>query len=104
MGDLIDRDALEPFYECGTDPDDETDFSGFVRFVGTNAANAASKLHERDRIKLGDVDVTTFWQAEKKITYTNYACFNFEKTESNSQSHGQSAQAPAVDDGEVLGC
>lgn len=39
----------------------ETDFSGFVTFLGTAAASKAAKLKEKDRIKLGDVDVTRKW-------------------------------------------
>lgn len=49
----------------------EQDFSGFVNFCGTAASNAL-KLREKDRIKLGDVDVTTWYNKEKKIEYTNY--------------------------------
>ena len=56
----------------------ETDFSGFVAFVGTAAAKKAAKLKEKDRIKLGDVDVTTKYDKVKKITYTNYTAFSFE--------------------------
>ena len=37
----------------------ETDFSGYVGFVGTVAAKKAAQLKEKDRIRLGDVDVTT---------------------------------------------
>ena len=81
----------------------ETDFSGYVRFVGTNAASSAAKLHEKDRIKLGDTDVTTYWQAEKKVTYTNYACFSFESANANGQSRSNAAPTPAVDEGEIIG-
>lgn len=37
----------------------EQDFSGFVNAVGTAAAKKAASLKEGDRIKIGDVDVTT---------------------------------------------
>lgn len=37
----------------------EQDFSGYVNAVGTAAAKKAACLKEGDRIKLGDVDVTT---------------------------------------------
>lgn len=57
----------------------ETDFSGFVAFVGAAAAKNAAHLAEKDRIKLGDVDVTTKYDKEKKITYTNFTAFSFEQ-------------------------
>ena len=52
----------------------ETDFSGFANFVGQ--ANAeATKLKEKDRIKVEEFEVTTKYDAEKKVTYTNYSVF-----------------------------
>lgn len=90
----------------------EQDFSGYVSFVGTANAAAALKLREKDRIKLGDVDVTTFYKADTKTTYTNYACFNFEVVDGNSKGAGSGTTSSAganvqqtidsVDDGEVL--
>lgn len=77
----------------------EQDFSGFVGFVGTAAAKKAACLKEGDRIKLGDVDVTTSYNAEKKITYTNYKCFSFE-VEGNATTAPNDTQ-PSVDSGEV---
>lgn len=55
----------------------EQDFSGFLRFIG-NAHSKATSLKEGDRIKIGDFEVTTTYDAAKKITYTNYALFSFE--------------------------
>lgn len=63
----------------------ETDFSGFVNFVGT-AHQAAKSLKENDKIKIGDCDVTTSYNAEKKITYTNYAIFSYENADGSSTS------------------
>lgn len=85
----------------------ETDFSGFVSFCGSATAAKAAKLKERDRIKLGDVDVTTFYKKETKQTFTNYACFSFEFEEPRDQQSASSSPAsvdtnPNVDDGEVL--
>lgn len=57
------------------------DFSGFVAFIGTANAQKAAKLKERDRIRLGDTDVSTRYDKEKRITYTNYKCFSFEGQE-----------------------
>ena len=56
----------------------EQDFSGYVSFVGTLAAKKAASLQERDRIKIGDVDVTNRFDKEKNITYTNFKIFSFE--------------------------
>ena len=55
-----------------------TDFSGFVEFIGTSAANKALTLKERDRIKLGDIDVSNKYDKEKNITYVNYKVFSFD--------------------------
>lgn len=56
----------------------ETDFSGFVAFIGTAAANKAMSLKRQDRIKLGDTDVSNTYDHEKKVTYVNYKVFSFE--------------------------
>jgi hypothetical protein len=55
----------------------EQDFSGRVRFVADAHRNIGG-LKERDRIKIGDCDVTTTYNKEKKIGYTNYVIFTFE--------------------------
>ena len=55
-----------------------TDFSGFVEFIGTSAANKALTLKERDRIKLGNIDVSNKYDKEKNITYVNYKVFSFD--------------------------
>lgn len=57
----------------------EQDFSGFVSVIGTAAATNAAKLNSGDRIKLGDVDVSTFYNKEKQVEYTNFKVFSFEK-------------------------
>ena len=71
------------------------DFSGFVSFVGTACAKKAVGLKERDRIRLGDVDVTTRYDKAKNTTYTNFLIFAFEK------EGAQGKQTTAVDDGEM---
>jgi len=58
--------------------DFEQDFSGFVLCFGTSAAQKAAKLNKGDRIKLGDCDVTTKYDKDRRITYTNYALFSFD--------------------------
>lgn len=63
----------------------ETDFSGYVRFVG-DAYQKAGSLVERDRIKINACDVTTYYQKDKKVTYTNFVVFDFEKVGGSSES------------------
>lgn len=63
----------------------ETDFSGFVRFIGTAHQNAGS-LKEKDRVKIGDCEVTNSYDKEKKVTYTNFAVFSFEDANGNSST------------------
>lgn len=76
----------------------ETDFSGFVMFYGTANATKAAKLKRGDRIKIGDTDVTTKYDAQKKVTYTNFKAFGFESV--NTSSDKEDPQ-PEVDSGEV---
>ena len=82
----------------------DTDFSGFVSFVGTAAAKKAAVLKEKDRIRLGDVDVTNKYDKEKNVTYTNYKIFSFE-TQNEIDGGSRNTESPEpkkpVDDGEV---
>ena len=55
------------------------DFGGYVSFIGTACAKRASKLKEKDRIKLGDVDVTTRYDKSKSASYTNFNIYSFTK-------------------------
>lgn len=76
------------------------DFSGFVAFVGSVAAKKASLLKEKDRIKLGDVEVVTKYDDEKKVTYTNFKCYNFEtKDETTTTDNTLGEPQPLVDEG-----
>ena len=79
----------------------EQDFSGFVLAIGTAAAKKAACLKEGDNIKLGDVDVTTKYDKEKKITYVNYKMFSFEIDDDTGSSESPTEPQPAVDEGEV---
>lgn len=76
----------------------ETDFSGFVRFIGT-AHQKASSLKEKDRIKLGDCEVTNSYDKEKKVTYTNFAVFSFEDTNGSNSSASSNSQSKPSNDG-----
>ena len=76
------------------------DFSGFVAFVGTAAAKKAAALKEKDRIKLGDVEVTTKYDGDKNVTYTNFKCYNFTtQNENGSTSSTPAEPQPSVDEG-----
>lgn len=81
----------------------EQDFSGFVLAIGTAAAHKAASLKEGDRIKLGDVDVSTKYDREKKVTYTNFKMFSFDVENGGNSSAGYGSNTqPSVDDGEPI--
>lgn len=61
----------------------EQDFSGFCTFIG-NAHSKASQLKPRDRIKLGECDVSTTYHKDTKTEYVNYAVFDFEMANGGS--------------------
>ena len=73
----------------------EQEFSGFVSVYGTAAAAMAAKLHEGDRIKLGDCDVSTRYDPAKKTTYPNFKLFSFDLQQSAKN------EAAEPDSGEV---
>lgn len=76
------------------------DFSGFIAFVGTANAKKAASLKEKDRIKLGDVEVTTKYDSDKNIVYTNFKCYNFTKQDEGENIDSTTAEPqPAVDEG-----
>lgn len=80
----------------------EEEFSGFVACLGTSAAKKAACLNERDRIKLGSVDATTFYSKEKDRTYHNYNVFSFDVIEKqNKETTDMTDPQPEVDDGDV---
>lgn len=79
----------------------EQDFSGFVLAIGTAAAHKAAGLKEGDRIKLGDVDVSTKYDREKKVTYTNFKMFSFDVENGSGSSGTNTDPQPAVDEGEL---
>lgn len=82
----------------------EQDFSGFVNAIGTAAAKKAACLKDGDTIKLGDVDVTTKYDKQKEVTYTNYKIFSFEVDNGNSSPAPKAASnepQPEVDGGEA---
>lgn len=82
-----------------------TDFSGFVTFCGTATAASALGLREKDRIKLGDVDVFSKYVKEKKTTYWNFFIYTFEKIQGNGSfggAHSNQVDAPDKDPNEDM--
>lgn len=81
----------------------EQDFSGFVSCLGSAVASKAASLKERQRIKLGNVAVSTFYNKEKGVTYYNFKVFDFEVQKKNKQEKISSEEAvqDEIDDGEI---
>lgn len=82
----------------------ESDFDGFITFLGSASASKAAKLREGDRIKLGDVDVTRKYDKEKQKEYINFNVFSFDGADSKSNNTNNTptpAPHKEVDDGEV---
>lgn len=79
----------------------ESEFDGYIAFVGTAAASKAAKLKEGDRIKLGDVDVTRKYDKEKQKEYINFNVFSFEMADSVSASPEPKPKEQPVDSGEI---
>lgn len=81
------------------------DFGGFISFFGTAAAKKAATLKERDRIKLGDVDVRSKYDKAKNITYYNFNVYSFEVQNGAGGNRSGGAQPsspqPTVDEGNV---
>lgn len=75
----------------------EEEFSGFVDCIGTACASKAAKLKERDRIKLGNVDVTNKYVKEKNITYTNFKMTSFDMADESGEPK---KEQPAAYEGE----
>lgn len=78
----------------------EQDFSGFCSFIGT-AKDKAKTLKVKDRIKLGDVDVTTFYNKDKGVEYVTYKVFDFDFVESGVGSSVSSKTEENPEEGEV---
>lgn len=71
----------------------EQDFSGYCSFYGTAAVKAAT-LKPKDRIKLGDVDVTTWFNKEKNQEFVIYKVFDFETVHTaGSSANGGAAHS-----------
>lgn len=80
----------------------ETDFTGFVDFFGTACVQKLSRHKNGDRVILGDVEVTTKYDKENDIQYTNFKCFSFnEIEEGDNRSSPPKKSGKSVDDGEI---
>lgn len=80
-----------------------SDFSGFARLLG-NASTYGSKLKEKDRIKIGDCDVSTYYDKQNHKNYTNFTIFDLELQNSsssetiNKNDEGNIDNDPAAED------
>ena len=70
----------------------EQDFSGFCTFIGA-ARVKAERLKPKDRIKLGDTDVSTWYNKEKGSEYVNYKVFDFEPQDGGSNTESAHPKA-----------
>ena len=72
-----------------------------VRSLQNGRSSRAARLKEKDRIKLGEVDVTTRYSKEKNTTYTNYKVFSFEDADSKPSGSVEDDFGNDVDSGEI---
>lgn len=74
-----------------------TEFSGFCTFIG-DAHKKAANLKERDKIKITECDVSTYYDKKTQKNYTNFKVFKFEENSNiisaNSKPDIDSVQAP----------
>lgn len=77
----------------------EQDFSGFVTFAGT-AHKEAGQLKVGDRFQIGDCDVSSRYDKEKKKEYINFTVFSFHLGDDAQTKNGlaepTSSSAPAA--------
>ncbi len=69
----------------------EQDFAGYCTFISQAHAKAA-RLKEKDRIKLGDVDVSNLYDKEKQKEYVNFKVFDFEMADAAGSSKPSGGQ------------
>ena len=62
----------------------EQDFSGFILCIGTACAAKAAKLQKGESIRLGDCDVTTWYNKETGTNYTSFKIFSFDEQDKAS--------------------
>ena len=76
----------------------ETDFSDkFARFVG-EAHTALQGMTGKERIKITSGDISNRYDKEKKVTYTNFVVFSFEKLDGENEKPKADTEFMQVDD------
>ena len=73
----------------------EQDFSGYAIVIGTAASQKALSLTKDSRIKIGDCDVSTRYDKEKGVQYTNFKIFNFEDVTNTNSENKTEVDAPS---------
>lgn len=73
----------------------EQDFSGFCSFLGS-AAKDAMKLRSKDKIKIGDCEVTTRYDQSKQQMYTDFKIFGFEMANGTGAAGSTTAKKTAA--------
>ena len=82
----------------------EQDFSGFVTLAGT-AHKEAANLKAGDTFQIGDCEVTSRYDKEKKKEFINFAIYSFASSDQKAAPAAKPATAPAApaaDDPEEL--
>lgn len=72
------------------------DFAGYVTLYG-DAAKAADRIRNGDRVRLGDVDVVRKYDKAKQKEYMNFNVYSFEE-ESGSEKQSTKADNNRRDD------
>ena len=75
----------------------ETDFNGFVRFIG-DAHKAAKEMDDGDRIRIQACETTNFYDKGKDRTYWNCAIFKFDHGDEEAEKEDNNTSATDVDD------
>jgi hypothetical protein len=79
----------------------EDDFSGWVTFIAT-ANDRAGGLKSGDRIKLGDTDVSSKYNRDKKESAYSFKVFSFEPAEgARNTPKKKGSTLDAVEDGDL---
>ena len=73
----------------------EQDFSGFVTLAGT-AHKEATNLKVGDTFQIGDCEVTSRYDKEKKKEYINFTVYSFTSDDKNDAPAPKPAAAPAT--------
>lgn len=76
----------------------ETDFSGFVRFIGDAKEKVEKLSNEKHKIKILSCEVTNRYDKESGKEYFTFAIFDFELLDKNkNDSKDNNDSSPSVD-------